>query len=419
MGSMRSYSTTTTVEPSNTSNRRQPVRQTRTNPARSAARPLGRRGSLSGPLENEGNATPAPGFFPAVTHFTDAITALPKEMMRHSTMLKEVDAKVYGPEDAVKQLVTAALKAHVPPRQQPAMQTNPPTISHVETSFSATALSHDPGAQSQLAQGEVGSRVEAHQFPDPTDLPRRKLFQQLRFVMGEMLMTLDEKNHVLSTATDALGKQLARCDSSYPHIQNEVSEEARYGNLNHWAYMEKTVEKKGTTAGERTRREAAVAHGAAIAAAAAAHDGETALRSEARREALAARKQQNKQVDSDFDDGRGAGHSTGRKNTGAGKGRKPAEPTVPPNGIASGLGIINSTPIAGVNGPNKRRKIEKPLSSGSVGGLTMERSLSGVFGASAGIPRGGAGSPRETPAVEPRKGRARGGAAINGTGRRR
>ena len=334
-------------------------------------------------------------------------------------MLKEVDAKVYGPEDAVKQLVTAALKAHVPPRQQPAMQTNPPTISHVETSFSATALSHDPGAQSQLAQGEVGSRVEAHQFPDPTDLPRRKLFQQLRFVMGEMLMTLDEKNHVLSTATDALGKQLARCDSSYPHIQNEVSEEARYGNLNHWAYMEKTVEKKGTTAGERTRREAAVAHGAAIAAAAAAHDGETALRSEARREALAARKQQNKQVDSDFDDGRGAGHSTGRKNTGAGKGRKPAEPTVPPNGIASGLGIINSTPIAGVNGPNKRRKIEKPLSSGSVGGLTMERSLSGVFGASAGIPRGGAGSPRETPAVEPRKGRARGGAAINGTGRRR
>lgn len=416
---MRSYSTTATVEPSNTSNRRQPVRQTRTNPARSAARPLGGRNSLSGPLDNEGNANSAPGFFPAITHFTDAITALPKEMMRHSTMLKEVDAKVYGPEDAVKQLVTAALKAPLPPKQQLSNQSNPSIISHSDTTISATGSFNDVSAQSQLSQGEVGSQTEARQHPNPADLSRRKLFYQLRMVMGEMLMTLDEKNHVMSTATDALSSQLARCESSYPHIQNEVSEEARYGNLNHWAYMEKTVEKKGTTAGERTRREAAVAHGATVAAAATAHEGETALRSEARREALAARKQQNKQVDSDFDDGRGAGHGTTKKNTGTGKGRKAAEPIIPSNGIALGLGIINSTPITGGSGPNKRRKIEKPVSGGNVGGLTMERSLSGVYGTAAGLPRGRAGSPRETPAVEPRKGRARGGAATNGTGRRR
>ena len=416
---MRSYSTAATIEPSNPSNRRQPVRQTRTNPARLAARPLGGRGSLSGPADNEGNANPAPGFFPAITHFTDAITALPKEMMRHSTMLKEVDAKVYGPEEAVKQFVTAALKAPLPPRPHPTVQTDSSTASHADTAISTTGSFNDVSAQSQLCQGEAGSRNEAQQYPDPADLPRRKLFYQLRMVMGEMLMTLDEKNHVMSTATDALSKQLARCESSYPHIQNEVSEEARYGNLNHWAYMEKTVEKKGTTAGERTRREAAVAHGAAVAAAAAAHEGEIVLRSEARREALAARKQQNKQVDSDFDDGRGAGHSTARKNTGTGKGRKATEPIIPSNGIASGLGIINSTPIAEANGPNKRRKIEKPVSGGNIGGLTMERSLSGVYGVGTGLPRGRAGSPREKPAVEPRKGRARGGAAANGTGRRR
>ena len=51
-----------------------------------------------------------PGFFPAITHFTNSITALPKEMIRHYTMLKEVDAKIYGPEAELGQLLSQALK---------------------------------------------------------------------------------------------------------------------------------------------------------------------------------------------------------------------------------------------------------------------------------------------------------------------
>lgn len=59
-----------------------------------------------------------PGFFPAITHFTNSITALPKEMIRHYTMLKEVDAKIYGPEAELGQFLGEALKN--PPPATPA-----------------------------------------------------------------------------------------------------------------------------------------------------------------------------------------------------------------------------------------------------------------------------------------------------------
>ena len=58
-----------------------------------------------------------PGFFPAITHFTDSITALPKELIRHYTMLKEVDAKIYGPEAELGQLLYKALAN--PPSRKP------------------------------------------------------------------------------------------------------------------------------------------------------------------------------------------------------------------------------------------------------------------------------------------------------------
>ena len=59
-----------------------------------------------------------PGFFPAITHFTNSITALPKEMIRHYTMLKEVDAKIYAPEAELGQFLAEALRS--PPPAAPA-----------------------------------------------------------------------------------------------------------------------------------------------------------------------------------------------------------------------------------------------------------------------------------------------------------
>ncbi|MCJ1391090.1 hypothetical protein MMC18_003952 [Xylographa bjoerkii] len=397
--------------------RRQPARQARTNPPRNAttaARPFGGRGSLGGPQDDNGAASASPGFFPAITHFTDSISALPKEMIRHFTMLKEVDAKICGPEEVVKHLVNAALKAPLPPRKDPMSHRNTHYNSNINTKANPSAAGSVSGRTALPGHSQEGSIVH-QEAPTPVDIAeysRRQLFHQLRHVMGEQLAILDEKNHVMSTATDALEKQLRRCDSSYIHIDKEISEEARYGNIHHWAYMDRTAEKKGTTAGERTRREAAIANGL-VAAAATTQEGElAALRSEARREAVAARKQRIQHVDSDFDDSRAA-----KKPTGHGKGRKAVDVHPIPNG--TGLVIGTAQLGSGGNLPNKRRKVEKPASAGLLGGLVMERSLSAVFGPTAGNVRGAAGSPRETPAVEVSKKRGRAGTVTNGTGRRR
>ena len=148
-------------------------------------------------------------------------------------------------------------------------------------------------------------------FPqDPKYTDHRILFQKMRHVMGATLAILDEKNHVMNTAMDALERQLRRCDSSYPYIEDEISEEARYGSLTHWAYTDKAGEKKSILVGERTRRsqniqDAKEAEGAAI-------------RSDLRREAIKSTKARNHHLDSDFDDSKMVGK---RGQTGA-KGRK-------------------------------------------------------------------------------------------------
>ncbi|KAK5242759.1 hypothetical protein LTR16_008296, partial [Cryomyces antarcticus] len=98
--------------------RRQSARQARTTSSRPAnyyARPFG---SMGGPVE-EPTSSNTPGFYPAITYFTDSITALPKEVMRHFSMLKEVEAKVHGPDEVLAELSDKLWKLPPPPRQRP------------------------------------------------------------------------------------------------------------------------------------------------------------------------------------------------------------------------------------------------------------------------------------------------------------
>lgn len=407
---MRTFSATAVVEPPPTSNRRQSLRQIRTNPTRSATNANQARGAAGAPQPDPHNANT--GFFPAITHFTDSIAAVPKEMIRNYTMLKEVDAKIYGPEELLGQLVKDLLAAPIPPRKP----TSLPQINEATKLSSKVVL--DALAQENGNPNHTRSREPAPpQAATPkTDLPRRQMSLNLRMVMNEMLGTLDEKNHVISTAVDELSKQLARCDTSFSHIPNEISEEARYGSLNHWAYTEKAAEKKGTLAGERTRRDAAGNSHPANTGPVHDVDG-VASRSELRREALAARKRPNPTLDSDFDEGRSPAQTAIRKAQANGKGRKAAEPPVAVNGTGVGLGIANGVPAAPP--PSKRRKVEKQVVATPLGGLPMERAMSSVYGSNIGSARGTAGSPRETPAVEAPKKRGRATGGANGNVRRR
>ena len=208
--------------------------------------------------------------------------------------------------------------------------------------------------------------------------------------MGATLAILDEKNHVMNTAMDALDRQLRRCESSFSCIDDEISEEARYGSLTHWAYTDKAGEKKSILVGERTRRsqniqDAKEAEGAA-------------MRSDLRREAMKSNKVRNQHLDSDFDDNKIAGK---RGPTGA-KGRRIAESTYGANGV--GLGITSTTAP-----PSKRRKTEKAAMSS----VPMERAMTSVYGSNVGGVKG-----REPPTADLKK-KSRAAVTSNGNTRRR
>lgn len=97
---------------------RQSARQTRTNPSR-ASRTVGRSsfafGHAATAAETPPAAAPVPhGFYPALTHFTDAVAALPREFRRHNSLLKEVDAKAWALEENLLELLKVASDSEPP-----------------------------------------------------------------------------------------------------------------------------------------------------------------------------------------------------------------------------------------------------------------------------------------------------------------
>jgi hypothetical protein len=206
-------------------------------------------------------------------------------------------------------------------------------------------------------------------------------------LIANMLPTLDEKLVVLQGAKATKDKGLARMHHSFSQLDGEISDEARYGSLTHWAYADKEEKKKGGPSHERQRREVAAANNLA-AAAQHVHDVDSiAAKSEARRDAIQANKRsRHQQVDSDFDD-RPAKKPQKRK-------PMPTEAAAPDNRNI-GLGISSNS--AGPHG--KRKKTEKALAAAAPVAPPMERSLSSALKAAGNGVRGGS-SPRGTPVPE-------------------
>lgn len=69
------------------------------------ARTFAGRLAASGLEQTPDTSSGAPGFLPALTHFTGAVDAFPKEIIRHFSMFKEVEAKVHDPELLLKELL--------------------------------------------------------------------------------------------------------------------------------------------------------------------------------------------------------------------------------------------------------------------------------------------------------------------------
>lgn len=324
-------------------------------------------------------------------------------------MLKEVDAKTYGPEEALGRLVAEIRKAPVPSRKRAHSTQGHQAIG--TGMWAHPRRFEQPADDLTVSAHREPTRSEAdhHHSADPANLQRRHLVRDLLLTLNEMLGTLDEKNHVMSTANDFLDKQLARCESSFRHLGNEISDEARFGSSNHWAYIAKVAQKKGTLAVERNRRDAAANNPGGGAGP--EHDG-VVSRSELRREALAARKNRNNQLDHEFDDGRSAAQNTNRKAQTNGKGRKAAEAVSVANGTGVGLGIANAPSPIGP--PSKRRKVEKPGAGATPVGLPIERAMGTVFGSNGAAARKTSSSPRNTPTAETAKKKGRTTGPANG-----
>jgi len=373
------------AEPATGSSRRaQPVRRTRTNPVRTTV-PSNSAGALS-----SGHAHDRPiDIFPAVTHFADSITALPKELVRHFTLLKEVDAKVFAPEESLFKLIEAALNA---PPPDPSRSANDASSSAVPGSAPMSAQNSSTGVPFNGHSAAVPSNDEAVNtiLFDPSNLPRRQLFRQTAFKIQEMLVSLEEKNHVISTANEALQKQLGRIEDLWPQLENEFSDEAKWGSTTHWAYLENRIAKANNNSqAERSRREGA----ATLSAAAQQLAEEAAARSSDRKQALAAKKNsKNSQANDTEGDGKSQEQAF-KKSHNTGKSRKPAADAA--GGV--GLGISNPSGANGANPAPKRRKVENKQANSS-GGPGTEKAMSSVFGASAAKPQ--TTSPSGTPAPE-------------------
>ncbi|KAJ5168225.1 Zinc finger PHD-finger [Penicillium canariense] len=304
---------------------RQSARQTRTNPSRTS-KTIGRSsfGFGRGLIAETPATTPVPhGFYPALTHFTDAITALPREFRRHNSLLKEVDAKAWALEENLLQLLQISSQSQpVPHPSHPA----PIVGGLVREDYLPKELSQSPES--------------------PESKNRRLLFDRVRQSLGDLMMTADEKNHVISNANEELDRQIVRLDTVFPYIAGEISDEARLGSLTHWAYSNKSVAKAATN--ERPRREAV---GQRQDLTHVLHEAEAASRSEARREAVRARARR-PNADADYEEARAP------RKTNAGKSRGD-----------------NAT---GDNAAPKRRKVERPAAMDV--GAPMERSASGAGG---------------------------------------
>ena len=328
--------------------------------------------TFAGRLANGLEQTPetsagAPGFLPALTHFTNSVDAFPKDIIKHFSMFKEVEAKLHDPEHMLKELLNEIAQLPIATKGN-----------RDEEQKAATA---EQGAKSAQSFENLSPEEQAA-------VEKRRLFLRLRMLITHMIPTLDEKLVVLQGAKATKDKGLVRMHHSYSHLDDEISDEARYGSLTHWAYADKEEKKKGAATHERQRREVVAANNLA-AAAQHVHDVDSiAAKSEARREAMLANKRsRHQQVDSDFDD-RPVKKPQKRKPL-------PADATAG-DGRFVGLGITSN----GAAPHSKPKKTEKALAAASLAAPPMERSLSGALKVT-GNPGGRSGSsPRATPSVE-------------------
>jgi len=127
------------------------------------ARTFAGRLAASGMEQTPEASNSAPGFLPALTHFTGAVDAFPKEIIKHFSMFKEVEAKLHDPEQMLTELLDEIAQQPVTTKAQLAAVEQASTASENNTNVrSCLSARHYP---------RLTIRSSTH--PTPTASPPR------------------------------------------------------------------------------------------------------------------------------------------------------------------------------------------------------------------------------------------------------
>lgn len=153
--------------------------------------------------------------YPGLNDLSDALEALPMEVIRHFTLLREIDAKCI---------------VHVP------------TLNELIKKFF--------------------SYPDVQQLDETTRGEREQVMKQIGLLIKELMPCQEEKMHVAGVAAETIKRHLARIDYDYELIQDsEIPEEVQYGPYDHPAIIRKNNEKggQGSSSRSESRREAIAA----------------------------------------------------------------------------------------------------------------------------------------------------------------
>lgn len=211
---------------------------------------------------------------PGLNDISDAFEALPIDLIKYFTLLKEIDAKCINTIPQINYLINQYI-----------------TNLHQDNSSSPSTTTTN---KSDNSSTNGNKNLET------------KRLNLIKNKINEVIPCLEEKMHVTSVASDLLNKHMHRINQDYKLIvlNNEIPQSIRIGPLNHPAMINDThtSSSSSTSTGNGTGGGTNNNH--------AGNNSVQSQRSESRREALAARKA-NKEDDRDNNTTSGSG--SGRK----------------------------------------------------------------------------------------------------------
>lgn len=255
---------------------------------------------------------------PGLNDISDAFEALPLELIKYFTLLKEIDAKYINSVPIINHNIKSYLDKL-----------------HDESETGTLGSTETQAAPNGAANGKDSEAPQKNMQLRRLTLIRNKLH--------EIVPCLEEKMHVASVATDVLHKHIYRINNDYKLIihNNEIPESIRIGPLNHPAMI---MDPTGDSASASAQSQ----------------------RSESRRVALAARKAGKESTEDEDPKKKKTPHREGTPNTDSAKQaanakkrpRKENEEISRP-GTPASAAVSQKVPPAKKKNPSKSRKDEK------------------------------------------------------------